>query len=423
MYAIPPIYLHRIKLVGKFASTQIIVQILGAVSGFILIRTLSKQDYAYFTIANSMQSVMNVLADSGISIALSATGGKVWQDRYRFGQLINTAMQLRRWFALAATIIVTPIMVWMLISNQASITYTVLIAIAVLIELHFYLEIAVFGTIPRLHSQIALIQNLDIITVISRLTLLATGYLFYLNAAVAAFSSTVASGLNSFLLKRSISAQIDTKAEISHEDREYILGLAKNLFPSAIFFSIQGQLSIVLISFFGNTQQIAEVGALGRLGILFSVINSVMSAIVLPSFARCQSVTLLRKRYLQIVISFVGIGVILFGLTIAFPQQLLWILGSKYSDLEKELIWMISGSIVASIGGVMWSLCSVKGWVGKVWIEIPVRILLQIVVLTVIDVSTIRGVLMLGLISNFSPVIVSAWLASRGLKLSSTAFD
>lgn len=417
MYIISPVWLHRIKLVGKFASIQLIVQVLGAVSGFILIRTLSKQDYAYFTIANSMQSVMNVLADSGVGIGLSATGGKVWQDRYRFGQLINTAMQLRRWFALAATIIVTPIMVWMLISNQASITYAVLIAIAVLIELHFYLEIAVLGTIPRLHSQIALIQNLDLITVISRLTLLATGYLFYLNAAVAAFASTVASGLNSFLLKRSISARVDTKAEVSHEDREYILGLAKNLFPSAIFFSIQGQLSVVLISFFGNTQQIAEVGALGRLAILFSVINSVMSAIVLPSFARCQSVTLLRKRYLQIVMSFVGAGIILLALTIVFPQQLLWILGSKYSNLEKELIWMMSGSIVASISGIMWSLCAAKGWVEKVWVEIPTRILLQIVSLIFIDISTVRGVLIFSLISNFSPAIVSAWLAIQGLKL------
>jgi len=410
-------FLYWFKLLSKFVSVQLIVQFIGAVSGFILIRTLSKEDFAYFTIANSMQAVMNILADSGVGVGLSAIGGKVWQDRYRFGQLINTAMELRRWFALISVIIVTPIMIWLLISNNASITYTLFITVAVLVELHFYLEIAVLGTIPRLHSQINFIQYLDFVTVISRLILLVTAYLFYLNAAVATFISTLASGLQAFLLKRNISDKIDTEAKISHEDRKYVLGLVKNLLPSAIFYSIQGQLTVVLISLFGNTQQVAEVGALGRLAILFSVINSVMSSIVLPSFARCQSVTLLRKRYIHIILSFIGIGAILLVVTAIFPKQLLWILGNKYSNLEKELFWMMGGSVVANIGGVMWSLCSVKGWVEKVWIEIPIRIFIQIIMLIIVDISTVRGVLIFSFISSFPPIIISGWLADRGLKL------
>ncbi|MFM6347381.1 MAG: polysaccharide biosynthesis protein, partial [Dolichospermum sp.] len=85
------------KLLSKFVSVQLIVQALGFVSGIILIRSLSKEEYSYLTIANSMQSMMNGLADSGVSIGISEIAGKVWSDKYRFSQLIVSALELRKW--------------------------------------------------------------------------------------------------------------------------------------------------------------------------------------------------------------------------------------------------------------------------------------------------------------------------------------
>lgn len=407
---------YWVKTLSKFLSIQFLVQILGFVSGLLIIRTLSKEDYAYLTIANSMQGTMNILADSGVSVGLSAIGGKVWQDRNRFGQLINTSMALRRWFGLIVVVVITPIMIWMLINNQAPISYIILITGAILIELYFYLEIAVLGTIPRMHSQVSLIQNLDLVAAASRLILLSIAYLSYLNAVVAAFASMIASGLQSFFLKRSVLDKVDNNAQVNNDDRKYVFNVVKNLLPGAIFYSIQGQLTVVFISVFGNTQQIAEIGALGRLAILFTLINSVMSSVVLPSFARCQSVSLLRKRYIQIVFVFLGLGLALLSLATMFPKQILSILGNNYSNLERELVWMIASTVVASIGGVMWSLCSVKGWVEKAWIEIPVRISLQIILLIVLDISTVRGVLIFTLISSLSPIVIATWLADRGLK-------
>ena len=64
---------------SKYISAQLLVQFFGLACGILLIRNLSKQEYAYFTLANSLQGSMNVLASSGIISALSAIGGKVWQ--------------------------------------------------------------------------------------------------------------------------------------------------------------------------------------------------------------------------------------------------------------------------------------------------------------------------------------------------------
>lgn len=77
---------YWLKTLSKFVSVQLVVQVLGFASGILLIRTLDKQEYAYFTLANSMQGTMNVLANAGVGSALWAIGGKVWQDPYRFGQ-------------------------------------------------------------------------------------------------------------------------------------------------------------------------------------------------------------------------------------------------------------------------------------------------------------------------------------------------
>src|SRR5687768_9316734 len=92
----------RARMLTKFVSVQVAVQLLGAASGILLVWALSQQEYAYFTIANSMLATISILADSGVSIGLTSIGGRVWQDRFRFGELINTALKLRRYLALIA---------------------------------------------------------------------------------------------------------------------------------------------------------------------------------------------------------------------------------------------------------------------------------------------------------------------------------
>src|SRR5580765_5711244 len=113
--------LNRARMVGSFAIVQAIVQVVGFLSGILLIRHLDQREYAYFTIANTMQGTLNTLADIGISVGLVSIGGRVWQDRNRFGQLIKTASNLRRKLGAIAAIAVTPILFLMLVKNGAPI--------------------------------------------------------------------------------------------------------------------------------------------------------------------------------------------------------------------------------------------------------------------------------------------------------------
>src|SRR3954464_1862165 len=87
--------LHRAKVVGSFAFVQGVVQVISFLSGILVIRQLDQREYGYFTIANTMQGTLNLLADIGISIGLISIGGRVWHDRERFGQLEPPPLGMR----------------------------------------------------------------------------------------------------------------------------------------------------------------------------------------------------------------------------------------------------------------------------------------------------------------------------------------
>jgi hypothetical protein len=402
------------KTLTKFVSVQVAVQALMIASGILLVRVLSQTEYAYFTIANSMQATMNILADSGIGIGLSSIGGRVWQSPFRFGQLINTAMRLRRYLAAVATIIVTPILIWMLIANGATWAYTAVLTLAVLLGLNYQLLTSVLMVVPRLHSQIDRVQKLDFCAAASRLAILMGAYFVFLNAAVGVCATVAGLLTQYYFLRRWIAGSIDVNAPADEQDRRTILGIVKSQSPNAVFYCMQGQLTVWLISILGSTQNIAEIGALGRLGIMFSIIGAVMTSIVLPGFARCQSAAQLRRRYFQIVGAFCLFGLSLVALAGLFPDQLLWVLGSKYSHLRNELFLMMIMTAFNSVVAAMWSLNSSKAWIKRSWLNIPSVIFTQIFLLLFLDISTLSGVLWFGVLSLIPTFLLNCMLTFRG---------
>jgi O-antigen/teichoic acid export membrane protein len=404
------------KILSKFVSIQIVVQALTLVSGIFLVRTLSQKEYAYYTIATSMQGTMTILADMGISIGLSAIGGKVWQNKYRFGQLINTALHLRYYLAAASILFVAPISIWMLSRNGASLWYAASITMMVLLGLNFQLTIGVLNIVPRLHSQINQIQKLDLVFNISRIVLLGVSYLTLFNTVVVTFMASLALGIQRFFLGNLVADNIDRKAPLNNEDSAEILKIIKQSAPNTIFYCFQGQLTVWLLSIFGSVETVAEIGALGRLAVIFAVIGSVMTGIVLPSFARCQSPKFLFRRYAQILATISLFSAALVALAALFPNQLLWIIGSKYSHLQSELILVIVSSGLLFVVNTMWSLNATKAWLNLVWLQIPGVLIAQIITLILIDVSTLKGAIIFGMAPLIPGFILNSFMTYKGFK-------
>ena len=409
--------LHRAKVVGHFAIVQAIVQIIGFGSGILLVHKLDQREYAYFTIANTMQATINVLADIGISVGLISIGGRVWQDRHRFGQLINTAMSVRKKLGGIAILVVTPFLYFMLARNGAPSSYSAILIVLVVAGLLVTLSLGVLVVVPRLRSDIKRIQSIDLIGAIARFLALVALMFLFLNAAVAIAVVSATWLLQYLILRNYVAGAIDLDAPQNAEDRQEIIRLTKHLAPNAIFYCLQGQITVFLISLFAShATSVAEVGALGRLAMIFTVLSNLLTNIFVPAFARCQEPRKLRLLYLAIV----G-GVAVFSLLVLagagfFPQGFLFVLGKKYAHLSHELFLMVSVAIGAALTGTFWALNASKAWVTGAWLYIPLTLATQVALIPYTDFSSVSGVLIFNLISILPNLLLNLVLTYRGFR-------
>jgi O-antigen/teichoic acid export membrane protein len=409
--------LHRARVVGSFAFVQAIVQLVSFVSGILMIRYLDQREYAYFTIANTMQGTLNVLADIGISIGLVSIGGRVWQDRHRFGQLVNTALGLRRRLGLLATLAVVPILYFMLAKNGASVSYTALLIVVVLLGLAVQLSIGVLSVVPRLRSDIGRIQTIDLTGAVARLIGLIVLMYLFLNGGVALAIGSATLLLQYWLLRTYVNGVIDPNAPENAEDRVAMKGFIRSQAANAIFFCLQGQITVFLISFFGrNVGSIAEVGALGRLAMVFAVLSNLLANVFAPAFARCQTLPKLRWQYAAIVGAVACFSLLIVGAAALFPRQFLFVLGNKYAHLERELLLMVGGAVISAMASTLWSLNSAKAWIVGSWLYIPLTLATQLALIPSTNFSSVSGVLTFNLVSMIPNLFLNLVLSYRGFR-------
>ena len=127
---------------------------------------------------------------------------------------------------------------------------------------------------PRLRSDFRQIQKIDFTGSLARLAVIAGLTLFFLNAGVAVLVGSGALLLQYFLLRRYAAGVIDLQAAENPEDRKAMIGFIRSQAANAVFFCLQGQITIFLITFFGQRAgAVAEVGALGRLAMIFAILG------------------------------------------------------------------------------------------------------------------------------------------------------
>jgi hypothetical protein len=406
-----------VRRVGHFASIQMLVQLIGFAAGILLVRQLNQHEYALFTIANTMQGTINVLADIGISIGLVSIGGRVWQDGHRFGELVSTGLKLRRKLGATAVLVVTPLLYFMLVKNGASVFYAAILITAILGGLGVQLSLGVLDVIPRLRSDIRQIQRIDLTASAVRLAILAGLAFIFLNAGVAAFVGSGALWLQYWLLRRYARGVIDLHAGENPDDRKAMISFIRNQAPNAIFFCLQGQITILLITIFGHRAgAVAEVGALGRLAMIFAVLGNLITNIFAPAFARCHEARKLGWLYAGIAGGVVGFSLLVFSGAAFLPNEFLFVLGNKYSHLQRELLLMVGGATLNMIASTLWTLNASRAWIVGSWLYIPLTLGTQLLLIPFIDFSTVIGVLTFNLFSAFPNLLLNLGLSYRGFR-------
>jgi O-antigen/teichoic acid export membrane protein len=329
---------------------------------------------------------------------------------------------LRRKLGALAVIGVVPILFYLLIKNGASVHYTVILIVAILAGLSVQLSIGVLSVVPRLRSDVSRIQTIDLTGALARLLALVALMYLFLNGAVALAVGSATLLLQYWMLRRYVAGVIDLKAPENAEDRAAMLGFIKGQAANAIFFCLQGQITIFLISIFGRqVSSIAEVGALSRMAMIFMVLSNLLTNVFAPAFARCQNRRKLAWLYFLIVSCVVIFSGIIFAAAAIFPAQFLFVLGSKYAHLHRELLLIVSASIVSALTGTFWALNASKAWVTGAWLYIPLTIVTQVALIPYLDFSTVSGVLSFNLLSALPNLLLNFFMSYRGFRAFSSA--
>lgn len=403
-------FLYWGKLISIIGSAQLIVQVLGFVSGILIIRLMPVQEYAYYTLANTMLGTMTILADGGISTGVMVQGGKVWQDKEKLGIVLATGLDLRRKFAIGSLIVSVPILFYLLLHNGASILTASLIALALIPAFFAALSDSLLEIVPKLHQAILPLQKNQVS--VSTIRLALTGITMFVFPW--AFIAVLAAGLpriwGNIKLRKIAYGLADENQLPEKEIRAEILTLVKRIMPGAIYYIQAGQISIWLISLFGNINSIAQLGALGRLSMLLSLLSVLFSILIIPRFAKLESnKQILLRYYVQIMILIFVLLSILIIAVYFFPSTILWVLGVSYKGLPFELLLSVIASCNVLLYGISFSLYSSRGWVIKPFFSTVVSFLPIIIGCFIFDISNLRGVLFLNIFTSIVQVFLHFW--------------
>lgn len=416
MARIPWLRASWIKLIGAFILGQGALQLIQVLSGFFLIRWLSIEEYAQYSVAFAFQSTARMLVELGFSGAIVALVGKRIYDKKVIGNYIKAGKFFRnRLFLLigGACLILFPLLT---AKHQWPIGITIFLLLCILSNLFFSGHVSYYTPPLIIQKRFKSLYRIQIKNGIWRLFLLvAFHFSSILNAGLAVLSTSLLTIANGLSLKKKSEKLIEEPQSSSLEVRREMLDYLKPIMPGSVFMAFQAQILIFIISIFGEARNIAEIAALGRLGQLFLLLNVAGTTLIAPYFARQDHRGLLRK-FLLLVIGATLLSILIWILSYGFPQGLIFLIGSKYQHLEKEIPLLVSSSCLAFLSNLMWALVASRKWL---WWWMPVLniggiLLIQVLAVTNMNLATTHNVLVLSLIMNAYAVIHKIIVATYG---------
>lgn len=387
------------KLIAITGSVQVIVQAIGFISGILVIRLLPTHEYALYVLANTMLGAMTLLADGGIVSGVMSQGGKVWQDKQKLGAVLVTGMQLRKKFAVFSLIVAIPVLFFLLRKHDASWLMSSLIVLSLIPAFFTSLSGTLLEIAPKLQQDIAPLQKIRVIATAGRLALLSLTLFVYPFAALAIACAGSSQLWSNWRLRKISHRYIDRSQPPDSSVRAEILGNVKRIMPGAVYYCISGQITIWLLSIFGSTEAVAQIGGLGRLTMILNIFTILLDMLVVPRFAGLpNNRKLLLARFLQIQVGLLALNVSMVTIIWLFPNQILLILGENYVGLTSEVVLMAIVGGLGLMSSSSYHLSVSRGVVINPMVSIPILLFVQIAALFILHISTVMDALYYALI-------------------------
>jgi O-antigen/teichoic acid export membrane protein len=396
--------------VVEFLTTQGIAMAARLLCGFLCVRLLAIPEYAKFAVVYGFLGTMSVLIDVSFTGTLIPLIGQRVGDRQLIADYVASLRQLtRRVYLLVApcAVVLYPILV-----HKQPWSWRVVAAMVVILLVVSWCDriSGAYGAVLIVRRDRSTWYRAQMIASVGPLTLLGVLWALHGLNAFSAILTNVAGTIFLcsffFLRARRLSG---VAGRPSREKQREIIHLTLPNVPNLIFFAIQGQISLILITLFGHTTAVASVGALARLAQIFVLFGQMGPLLIQPYFAKLPAARL-KRNYLGVLAVQGALCLFATGLARYFPQVFLWILGHKYSGLRYEVFLMIAGASIGyfsgMIGVIHWARKFIYWWSGMSTIVVTVAI--QALFIWKVDLSTVRAVLVLNLTTAAAILLVGA---------------
>lgn len=417
-----PSRIKYIKSIGSYVATQGLAQLIGFATGIIVVRGMSKSDYAYYSVAVAIIAATAFLAEAGLNSALMSRGARVREDTSRLSTLFATGMKFRFFLGIPIILGGAGVVAWLLLSNGLAIAQTILCSLIVLLTLGASVTTGTIQTYHRLTLGFDLIKRTSlVISAVRFCILVALFVLSLLNVILALAVGLICAVVTNLILKRAARSKLDFAAPHSLEDRKAFRLSARRTLPMTLLLVASEQSILVFLSFLGTTEVIAEISALARFSIAFTMLNLVVMDIAAPMFARTEdNVSKLLRRFSSIMGIYVLLATVLIVFVALTAPMLLSILGANYSGLEMPLIIVASGSAILNVGYAFSAMNQAKGWTKYSSVYIPLIAVWAGFGLIAFDLSTTMGAALFmatqavpSLITQFVRFAAGTWSLSR----------
>jgi O-antigen/teichoic acid export membrane protein len=346
-----------------FSATGV-TQLLGAVTTFIYVRLLTKDDYAALALAMTVLAFIGVASDLGLGAALRYFRRETLGDQAQFARKVRAVDDMRRILFFVACLIGLGIFGSALANTKMD---TVKIAGSIClvgIASWFQVQLSLKLWLMRLegHQQESYWSEIIGASVrfLVALVLLYVAVQSLLIVLLAFAVSTAAS----VMLARRLQPQDELhQAETDAATRKAIINYALPTVPSVILYATQDLLIFWLAALKGGAAPIAEVFALGRIGALLAIVGGFATVVVMPRMANVAD----PKRAFLGGAGFAALLAVLMSLIVAlsvlYPAPFLWLIGDRYANLELALPYALTISSIAIVTGTLHQTNRNMGWI------------------------------------------------------------
>ena len=395
------------KLLSIFFTGQIALQFLTAVAGFLIIRFLSKKDYADFSVAFAFQTTMGILVDIGFSNSIVAlVRDRVKDDSVIFGY-IEAALTARKWLLIIISFIGAIVYFVLSMRNKKSIPEFFWFYSGILFFI-FNQKYVILLSYYRIKNMMKEIYIAQIYVFLFRILLIVILQWFsVMTGVVALWLGSLQCALLGYLIGKNIKMPAYLAPLEMQKNLKEMLAFLKPQMPGAIFYAFQGQIIIGIIAYFGNSSAVADTAAVGRFAQLFMLIGAFTSVIIEPFFARIDLSRVI-KFYILITLGYLFVCLFLMILVYYFSSFALLILGNQYRGLEFPLQIAVVSGCVSQATVLFWVLNTSRHW-NYPWVYIAIivtTIFSQIFLCRKLDISSVTGVMLFQLWSSLIAMVI-----------------